>query len=46
MIVAAAEKGIVDRKAVLLELLTSFKRAGADLVISYFVPEILSYYAQ
>lgn len=35
MIKAAAEKGWVDEKAIVLEKLTSMKRAGADLIISY-----------
>ncbi|MBL7215887.1 MAG: porphobilinogen synthase [Phycisphaerae bacterium] len=36
MIQAAAEKGLIDRDAVMLETLTSIKRAGADIVITYF----------
>jgi porphobilinogen synthase len=35
MIKAAAEKGWVDEKAIVLEKLTAMKRAGADLIISY-----------
>ncbi|MBB6214588.1 porphobilinogen synthase [Anaerosolibacter carboniphilus] len=35
MIKAAAEKGWVDEKAIVLEKLTSIKRAGADLIITY-----------
>jgi len=36
MIQAAAERGWVDGPAVMLETLKSFKRAGADGVITYF----------
>ena len=36
MIQAAAEKGFIDREAVMLETLTSIKRAGADIIITYF----------
>ena len=36
----AAEKGLVDEKAVVLEQLASFKRAGADAIITYFAPEV------
>ena len=36
MIQAAAEKGLIDREAVMLETLTSIKRAGADIIITYF----------
>jgi len=35
MVKAAAEKGWIDEKAVGMELLTGFKRAGADLIITY-----------
>ncbi|MDF2546284.1 MAG: hemB [Anaerosolibacter sp.] len=35
MIKAAAEKGWVDEKAIVLEKLTAMKRAGADLIITY-----------
>ncbi|HEY3781481.1 MAG TPA: porphobilinogen synthase [Fimbriimonadaceae bacterium] len=36
MIKAAAERGWIDEKAAALETLRAFKRAGADLVITYF----------
>ncbi|MBN3585864.1 porphobilinogen synthase, partial [Algoriphagus aestuarii] len=35
MIKAAAEKGWIDEKAVVLETLTSMKRAGADMILTY-----------
>ncbi|MBS2969906.1 porphobilinogen synthase [Metabacillus sp. KIGAM252] len=35
MIKAAAQNGWVDEKAIVLEKLTSMKRAGADLIITY-----------
>ena len=35
MVKAAAAKGWLDEKAVVLEILTAMKRAGADLIISY-----------
>jgi porphobilinogen synthase len=40
MIAAASEKGFVDREAVMLEGLTAIKRAGADLIITYFAKEL------
>ncbi len=40
MIKFAADKGLVDEKAVVLEQLASFKRAGADAIITYFAPEV------
>ena len=39
MIKAAAERGWLDEKRIVLETLTSFKRAGADLVITYHALE-------
>ena len=35
MIKAAADKGWIDEKRVVLELLTAIKRAGADLILTY-----------
>jgi len=35
MVKAAAERGWLDEKRIVLETLTAFKRAGADLVITY-----------
>ena len=40
LIKLAADKGLVDEKAVVLEQLASFKRAGADAIITYFAPEV------
>ncbi len=40
MIKAAAEKGWIDEEAVMLEALTSIKRAGADFIINYFCKEV------
>lgn len=40
MIKAAAEKGWLDEKSVVLESLTSIKRAGADAIITYFAKEV------
>ncbi len=40
MIKAAAEQGWIDEKKVVLETLTSMKRAGADLILTYFAKEV------
>jgi len=40
MVRAAAERGWVDRDAIAVEKLTSMKRAGADMVISYFARSV------
>jgi porphobilinogen synthase len=39
MIKSAAQMGRINEKEVVLELLTSFKRAGADLILTYFAKE-------
>jgi len=39
MIKAAGQKGWIDEKAVMLEALTGIKRAGADLILTYFARE-------
>lgn len=40
MIKAAAQNGWIDEKRVVMEVLTGIKRAGADIIISYFAPEV------
>ncbi len=40
MVKAAAERGWVDGERVMLELLTSIRRAGADMVVTYFSREV------
>jgi porphobilinogen synthase len=40
MIKAAAQNGWIDEKRVALEVLTGIKRAGADIIISYFAPQV------
>ncbi|MDP1842724.1 MAG: porphobilinogen synthase [Sediminibacterium sp.] len=39
MIKAAAEKGWIDEEKAIIESLTSIKRAGADLIASYFAKD-------
>jgi porphobilinogen synthase len=40
MVKAAAEKGWIDEKRITLEILTSIKRAGADIIITYHAKEV------
>lgn len=40
MIEAAAANGWIDRERVILETVTSIKRAGADAILSYFATEL------
>ena len=39
MVKAAAEKGWIDEHAAMIEILTSIKRAGADIIITYFAKQ-------
>ncbi len=41
MIKAAAEKGWLNEDAVILEQITAIKRAGADIIASYFAKEVV-----
>ncbi|OEF98071.1 delta-aminolevulinic acid dehydratase [Vulcanibacillus modesticaldus] len=40
MIKAAAKNGWIDEKAVVLEMLTGMKRAGADIILTYFAKDV------
>jgi porphobilinogen synthase len=39
MVKAAAQNGWIDEKAVVMEMLTGMKRAGSDLIITYFAKD-------
>jgi porphobilinogen synthase len=43
MVKAAAAKGFLDERQAALESLTAIKRAGADLVVSYWTKELASW---
>jgi porphobilinogen synthase len=43
MVKAAAQNGWIDEKTAVLELLTGIKRAGADLIITYFARDVKSW---
>ena len=45
MLMAAAQNGWLDEKRVILESLTSLKRAGCDGVLSYFAPRAAEWLA-
>ncbi|GEA26899.1 delta-aminolevulinic acid dehydratase [Microcystis aeruginosa NIES-4325] len=40
MIKAAAKQGWIDEKSLILETLTSMKRAGSDLILTYFALDV------
>lgn len=43
MVKAAAEKGWIDGEKAMAEVLLSFKRAGADIILTYFAKEFAQY---
>ncbi|HAK06326.1 MAG TPA: porphobilinogen synthase [Spartobacteria bacterium] len=40
MVKASAEKGFLDERAAVLEIMTSLKRAGADIIVTYWAREL------
>lgn len=40
MIKAAVKAGLVDEKAIVIEKITSMKRAGADIIVTYYAKDI------
>ncbi|CAM3146887.1 porphobilinogen synthase [Sporolactobacillus spathodeae] len=43
MVKAAAQKGWIDEKKIVLEALTSMKRAGADMIITYHAKDAVNW---
>ena len=43
MLCAAADRGWLDLEAAVVEVTHGIKRAGADLVVSYFAPQLLDW---
>jgi len=46
MVKAAAEKGCFEERAAVLEIMTSLKRAGADLIVTYWARELTEWIRQ
>jgi porphobilinogen synthase len=46
MIKAAAAAGVIDERAIVMETLGAFKRAGADLIITYFAEQAANWLSQ
>jgi porphobilinogen synthase len=40
MIKAAAQNGWIDERRIVMEVLTGIRRAGADIIITYFAPDV------
>lgn len=43
MVKAASQNGWIDEKNIVMEIMTSIKRAGADMIITYHAKEICKY---
>ena len=43
MVKAAAQNGWIDEQSLVLEILTSMKRAGADLILTYYAKNIATW---
>jgi porphobilinogen synthase len=44
MVKAAAQLGWIDHDRVMVEMLTGIRRAGAEIIISYFADEFAALY--
>ncbi len=45
MVKAAAKNGWLDERAVVMEVMTAFRRAGADIVITYWAKDVARWLA-
>ena len=43
MVKAASEKGLFDERAAVLEIMTALKRAGADVIVTYWARELATW---
>jgi len=43
MVKAAAQKGWINERQIVMEMLTSMKRAGADMILTYFAKDVAKY---
>ncbi|XAL99734.1 hypothetical protein OT109_19410 [Phycisphaeraceae bacterium D3-23] len=43
MIKAAAAGGYLDERAVVMETLLGIRRAGADMILTYFAPQVAAW---
>lgn len=43
MIKAAARQGWIDEQRIVMEVLTGIRRAGADIIITYFAPDVAAW---
>ncbi|MGH2506932.1 MAG: porphobilinogen synthase, partial [Ktedonobacteraceae bacterium] len=43
MVKAAAHNGWIDEQRIVMEVLTGIRRAGADMIITYFAPDVAAW---
>jgi porphobilinogen synthase len=43
MVKAAAEKGLIEERAAVLDIMTSLKRAGADFIVNYWALDLMEW---
>ena len=43
MVVAASQKGWIDREKAMIEMLLSIRRAGANMILTYFAKEAAAF---
>ena len=46
MIKAAAQQGWLDERRITMEVLTGIRRAGADMIITYFAPDVAAWLSE
>ncbi len=46
MVKSAAEKGLLDERAAVFEIMTALKRAGADIIITYWARDLAQWVAE
>jgi porphobilinogen synthase len=46
MVKAAAKNGWLDERAVVMEIMTAFRRAGADIIITYWAKDAARWFAE
>ena len=46
MIKAAAQQGWIDERRIVMEVLMGIRRAGADMIITYFAPEVAKWLSE
>ena len=46
MVKAAAKAGVIDERAIVLETMIAFKRAGVDLILTYYALEIADWLSE